>query len=33
MMERIRSLLEMLCHWWNYYGPIEEDADWEPVWE
>ncbi len=33
MMERVRMLLEKIRYWWNYYGPIDEDTDWEPVWE
>ncbi len=32
-MERVRHFLEIIRHWWNYYGPIAEDTDWEPVWE
>ncbi len=31
MMERIRRLWKRFHYWWNYYGPIGEDTDWEPV--
>ncbi len=33
MMEKIRGFWNKIVYLWNYYGPVEEDTDWEPVWE